>query len=84
MPGFIYAMGGIWLKQDQVWQSAAVGLAQRALDEASKYALERKTFGTKIANHQAIQFMLADMAIGTELARLMTRRAAWDLDQVPH
>ena len=59
--------------------SAAVGLAQRALDEATKYSTERKTFGTEIANHQAIQFMLADMASGVELARLMVRRAAWEI-----
>ena len=62
--------------------SGAVGLAQRCLDEATQYSIERKTFGTKIYNHQAIQFMLADMAAGTELARLMTRKAAWELDQV--
>lgn len=44
--------------------ASAVGLAQRCLDEASKYALERKTFGTSIINHQAVAFMLADMAVG--------------------
>lgn len=62
--------------------ASAVGLSHRALDEAAKYSMERKTFGTQIANHQAIQFMLADMAAGTELARLMVRRSAWELDQV--
>ena len=62
--------------------SAAVGIAQRATDEAAKYSMERKTFGTPIANHQAVQFMIADMAAGTELARLMVRRSAWELDQV--
>ncbi|EYC32485.1 hypothetical protein Y032_0003g1608 [Ancylostoma ceylanicum] len=54
----------------------ATGLAARCLDEAAKYALERKTFGTHIANHQAIQFILADMAVNVELARLMTYRSA--------
>ena len=44
--------------------SAAVGLAQRALDEATKYAFQRKTFGTPIINHQAVAFILADMAAG--------------------
>ena len=44
--------------------------------------MERKSFGTKIAYHQAIQFMLADMAAGTEIARLMSRKAAWEVDQV--
>lgn len=62
--------------------SAAVGIAQRCLDEAAMYSMQRKTFGTQIANHQAIQFMLADMATGIELARLMVRKSAWELDQV--
>jgi len=58
----------------------AVGLAARALDEASKYALERKTFGVPIAGHQGVSFMLADMAINMELSRLMTYRAAQEVD----
>ncbi|KAG9508719.1 putative medium-chain specific acyl-CoA dehydrogenase, mitochondrial [Fragariocoptes setiger] len=58
----------------------AVGLGQRALDEATKYALERKTFGTQIFNHQAVQFMIADMIVGVETARLATLRAAWQMD----
>lgn len=44
--------------------AGAVGLAQRALDEATKYASERKAFGKPIIMHQAVNFMLADMAIG--------------------
>jgi len=78
--GFKYAMGAFDKTRPGV-ASAAVGLAQRALDEAAKYSMERKTFGTRIANHQAVQFMLADMAAGTELSRLMVRKAAWELDQ---
>lgn len=58
---------------------SATGLAQRALDEATKYALERKAFGTQIANFQAIQFKLSDMAIGVETARNAYLRAAWEL-----
>lgn len=61
--------------------AAAVGLAQRALDEATKYALERKTFNKPIAEHQAVAFMLADMAIGVETARLAWMKAAWATDQ---
>jgi alkylation response protein AidB-like acyl-CoA dehydrogenase len=53
-----------------------VGIAQRALELALKYAQERKTFGTAIANHQAIQFKLADMATKLECARLLTLKAA--------
>ncbi|VDM59813.1 unnamed protein product [Angiostrongylus costaricensis] len=61
--------------------AGAVGLSWRALDEAAKYAVERKTFGTEIANHQAVQFMLADMAVNLELSRLATYRAAYDVDR---
>lgn len=61
--------------------AGAVGLAQRAFDEATKYALERKTFGVEIARHQAVAFMLADMAIGIETSRLAWMRAAWEIDQ---
>ena len=53
-----------------------VGIAQRALELALKYSQERKTFGRPIAQHQAIQFKLADMATQVEAARLLTLRAA--------
>jgi alkylation response protein AidB-like acyl-CoA dehydrogenase len=53
-----------------------VGIAQRALELALRYSQERKTFGKPIANHQAIQFKLADMATKVEAARLLTRKAA--------
>jgi alkylation response protein AidB-like acyl-CoA dehydrogenase len=53
-----------------------VGIAQRALELALKYSQERKTFGKQIAQHQAIQFKLADMATRLEAARLVTRKAA--------
>merc|ERR1711936_985220 len=57
-----------------------INMGQRALDEATKYANERKTFGTSIINHQAVSFMLADMAIGTECARLAYMKSAWQAD----
>ena len=53
-----------------------VGIAQRALELALRYSQERKTFGKPIAQHQAIQFKLADMATQLDAARLLTRRAA--------
>lgn len=54
----------------------AVGLAQAALDEAKRYAQQRVQFGQPIAEFQAIQWMLADMATEIEAARLMVYRAA--------
>lgn len=56
--------------------AAAAGLMRRAIEESREYALERKTFGQPIANHQAIQFMLADMAMKYEATRLLTLKAA--------
>jgi alkylation response protein AidB-like acyl-CoA dehydrogenase len=53
-----------------------VGIAQRALELALRYSQERRTFGRPIAEHQAIQFKLADMATRLEAARLVTRKAA--------
>src|SRR3954454_15951567 len=53
-----------------------VGLAQRAFELAIRYAQERKTFGKPIAEHQAIQFKLADMATQLEAARMLTIKAA--------
>ncbi|XP_071445946.1 medium-chain specific acyl-CoA dehydrogenase, mitochondrial isoform X2 [Hetaerina americana] len=78
--GFKIAMGAFDKTRPPV-ASGAVGLAQRAMDEATKYALERKTFGVPIANHQAVSFMLAEMAIGIEVSRLAWMKSAWEVDQ---
>jgi acyl-CoA dehydrogenase len=59
----------------------AIGVSQRALDEATRYAKERQQFGQAIAQFQAIQFMLADMAIEVEAMRLLTYKAAWMIDE---
>jgi butyryl-CoA dehydrogenase len=59
----------------------AVGIAQGCLEEAIRYAKERRQFGRPIADFQAIQWMIADMATETEAARLLTYRAAWIRDQ---
>ena len=59
----------------------SIGISQRALDESLQYARQREAFGQAIANFQAIQFMLADMAIELEAMRLLTYKAAWMLDQ---
>jgi alkylation response protein AidB-like acyl-CoA dehydrogenase len=56
--------------------SQAIGIAEGALDAATKYAKTRKTFGTEIANHQGIQFKLADMSTKIEAAKLLTFQAA--------
>jgi acyl-CoA dehydrogenase len=64
------------------WIAAtAAGVIRRALEESRAYALERKTFGVPIAQHQAVQFMLAEMAIAYESTRLLTHKAAWLVDK---
>ena len=63
------------------WIAAgAAGLIRRALEESRDYSLERKTFGVPIAQHQAIQFMLADMAVSYEATRLLCHKAAHMVD----
>ena len=54
-----------------------VGIAQGAYEESIAYAKERKQFGKPIGDFQAIQFMLADMALRIDAARMLTYRAAW-------
>lgn len=77
--GFKIAMGAFDKTRPPV-AALGVGLAQRALDEATQYSLERKTFGRPIVDYQAISFMLAEMVIGIETARLAWMRAAWQTD----
>ena len=56
--------------------SQALGIARAAFEEAVRYSGERKTFGKAIRDHQAIQFMIADMATELDAARLLVLRAA--------
>jgi acyl-CoA dehydrogenase len=78
--GFKIAMGAFDTTRPLV-AAAAVGLARRALDEATKYSLERNTMGKVIAEHQAVSFMLADMAIGVEASRNLVWKSSWLRDQ---
>lgn len=61
----------------------AVGIAQGALEEAVRYAKQRKAFGKTISEFQAIQWMLADMQTEIEAARMLTYRAAWMREHHP-
>ncbi len=59
----------------------AVGIARAALEQASKYSLQRTSFGKKIAEHQSIAAKIANMTIELDASRLLTWRAAWLVDQ---
>lgn len=61
--------------------AGSTGIARAALEDSIGYAKERKTFGRPIAEHQAVQFMLADMATNIEAGRLLYLRAAYLKDQ---
>ncbi len=78
--GFLIAMQ-VFDRSRPAVAAAAVGVAQRALDESLKYAKERQSFGVLLVEHQAIGYMLAEMAMNIEAARLLAWRAAWLVDQ---
>jgi alkylation response protein AidB-like acyl-CoA dehydrogenase len=73
--GFVQMMDALEVGRVNV-AARGVGIAQRALELGLRYAQQRKTFGKQIAEHQAIQFKLADMATKVEAARLLTLKAA--------
>ena len=73
--GFVQMMDALEVGRVNV-AARGVGIAQRALELGLRYAQQRKTFGKQIAEHQAIQFKLADMATKVEAARLLTMKAA--------
>lgn len=61
--------------------AGAVGVARAAMQHAIRYAGERKTFGVPIAKHQAVSFMIADMAMNIEAARGLVWKAAVEIDK---
>jgi alkylation response protein AidB-like acyl-CoA dehydrogenase len=77
--GFKQAVGGLELGRINVAARGA-GIAAGALRDALRYAQERQTFGKPIAQHQAIQLKLADMATRVEAARLLIEQAARKYD----
>jgi len=78
--GFRIAMEAIDASRVTI-AAQAVGIAQAAYDAAVSYAKERRQFGVEIARHQGVQFMIADMAVDLDAARLLTYRAAWLMKQ---
>ena len=78
--GFKHVMSGLEVGRINV-AARAVGVAQAAFNDAIKYAQQRSTFGKPIAQHQAIQLKLADMATRIEAARLLLQQAAQKKDR---
>lgn len=78
--GFKKAMAALDITRPMI-AIGAVGIARSALELATRYAKKRIQFGVPIAQHQAVQFMLAEMATHVEAARLLVWKAAWLADQ---
>lgn len=78
--GFKKAMAALDITRPMI-AIGAVGVARSAMELASRYAKKRIQFGIPIAEHQAIQFLLADMAKDIEAARLLVYKAAWLADR---
>ncbi len=78
--GWYQAMGAFDKSRPFV-ASSSVGLARAAYEHARAYSLERHTFGKPIAKHQAVSFMLANMAMNIEAGRQLVRKAAWMHDK---
>lgn len=78
--GFKHAMGGLEVGRINV-AARAIGIAQAAFNDSIIYAQQRTTFGKPIAQHQAIQLKLADMATKIEAARLLLQKAAHKKDR---
>ncbi len=78
--GFKFAMKALEAGRIGI-ASQALGIASGALERSVQYSKERKAFGTEIANHQAIAFKIADMAVKIENARNLCLKAAWLKDQ---
>lgn len=77
--GFKVAMSGLEKGRTAIG-AISVGCAQRCLDEAIKYSLERRQFNQEIFNFQGLQFMMADMACEVQAARLLVKAAAESVD----
>ena len=76
-----FALCQKWLVHMRIPYSAnVIGIAQRALELAIEWAKQRETFRTKLADKQAVQWMIADSEVEIRAARLLTYQAAWQAD----
>ncbi|MDP6899940.1 MAG: acyl-CoA dehydrogenase family protein [Candidatus Thalassarchaeaceae archaeon] len=78
--GWFNAMKAFDLSRPNI-AAHATGISRAAFEHALQYADERETFGKKLHQHQAIQFMLADMKTKIEASRALTWKTAWESDQ---
>jgi acyl-CoA dehydrogenase len=78
-------LGQSFVHQNRIRQAASsLGAAVYCIDESVKYARLRKPFGKPLADNQAIQWPLVELATQCEMLRLLIRKTAWDIDRMPH
>jgi len=78
-------LGQSFLHQNRIRQAASsLGAAVYCIEESVKYARERKPFGKALAENQAIQWPLVELATQAEMLRLLIRKTAWEMDRMPH
>jgi len=78
------ALAQHFVHENRIRQAASsLGAATYCIEESVKYARERKPFGKELAVNQAIQFPLVELATQCEMLRLLIRKTAWEMDQMP-
>ncbi|HEY9219408.1 MAG TPA: acyl-CoA dehydrogenase family protein [Phenylobacterium sp.] len=78
-------LGQSFVHQNRIRQAASsLGAAVYCIEESVKYARSRKPFGKPLAENQAIQWPLVELATQTEMLRLLIRKTAWEMDRMPH
>jgi alkylation response protein AidB-like acyl-CoA dehydrogenase len=78
-------LGQSFLHQNRIRQAASsLGAAVYCINESVKYARARKPFGKALAENQAIQWPLVELATQAEMLRLLIRKTAWEMDRMPH
>ena len=79
------SIGQSFVHQNRMRQAASsLGAAQYCIDESVRYARERKPFGRPLAENQAIQWPLVELATQVEMLRLLIRKTAWQMDRTDH
>ena len=79
------ALAQSFVHENRIRQAASsLGAASFCVAESVKYARERKPFGEELARNQGIQFPLVELATQCEMLRLLIRKTAWEMDQMPH
>jgi alkylation response protein AidB-like acyl-CoA dehydrogenase len=78
-------LGQSFVHQNRIRQAASsLGAAVYCIEESVKYARARKPFGKALAENQAIQWPLVELATQAEMLRLLIRKTAWEMDRMPH